>query len=84
MTNTNLSDQTMETISNQPANLMAATQALAENLVASEPFALYQQAHARFDADPQARDLIQHLSTCHKRKLSCAASRRTAASNRPT
>jgi cell fate (sporulation/competence/biofilm development) regulator YlbF (YheA/YmcA/DUF963 family) len=53
MTNTNL---------NQFPDLLAATQALAENLLASEPFALYQQAHARFDADLQARDLIQHLS----------------------
>ena len=62
MTNTNLSHQTMGTISNQLPDLLAATQALAENLLASEPFALYQQAHARFDADPEARDLIQHLS----------------------
>ena len=73
MTNTNLSHQTMGTISNQlpdllaatqalAENLLAATQALAENLLASEPFALYQQAHARFDADPEARDLIEHLS----------------------
>jgi cell fate (sporulation/competence/biofilm development) regulator YlbF (YheA/YmcA/DUF963 family) len=53
MTNTNL---------NQLPDLMAATQALAENLLASEPFALYQQAHARFDADPEARGLIERLS----------------------
>ena len=53
MTNTNL---------NQLPDLMAATQALAENLLASEPFTLYQQAYARLDADPQARDLIQRLS----------------------
>jgi len=53
MTKTNL---------NQLPDLLAATQALAENLLASEPFALYQQAHARFDADPEARDLIEHLS----------------------
>jgi cell fate (sporulation/competence/biofilm development) regulator YlbF (YheA/YmcA/DUF963 family) len=46
----------------QLPDLMAATQALAENLLASEPFALYQQAYARFDADPQARALIQRLS----------------------
>jgi cell fate (sporulation/competence/biofilm development) regulator YlbF (YheA/YmcA/DUF963 family) len=43
-------------------DLLAATQALAENLLASEPFAMYQQASARFNADPQARDLIQRLS----------------------
>jgi cell fate (sporulation/competence/biofilm development) regulator YlbF (YheA/YmcA/DUF963 family) len=53
MTNTNL---------DQLPDLMAATQTLAENLLASEPFALYQQAYARFDADPEARGLIQHLS----------------------
>ena len=53
MTNTSL---------NQLPDLMAATRALAENLLASEPFALYQQAYARFDADPQARGLIERLS----------------------
>jgi cell fate (sporulation/competence/biofilm development) regulator YlbF (YheA/YmcA/DUF963 family) len=53
MTNTNL---------NQLPDLMATTQALAENLLASEPFAMYQQASARFNADPPARELIQRLS----------------------
>ena len=53
MTNTNL---------DQLPDLMAATQALAENLLASEPFTLYQQAYARFDADPEARGLIERLS----------------------
>jgi cell fate (sporulation/competence/biofilm development) regulator YlbF (YheA/YmcA/DUF963 family) len=53
MTNTQL---------DQLPNLMAATQSLAENLLASEPFAIYQQAYTRFNADPQARDLIQHLA----------------------
>ena len=53
VTNTNL---------NQLPDLMAATQALAENLLASEPFALYHQAYTRFNADPQARDLVQRLS----------------------
>ena len=53
MTNTNL---------NQLPDLMSATQALAENLLASEPFAFYHQAHTRFDADPQARGLIERLS----------------------
>ncbi len=47
---------------NQLPDLMAATQVLAENLLASEPFANYQQASARFNADPQARGLIEHLS----------------------
>ncbi len=53
MTNPNL---------NQLPDLMAATQVLAENLLASEPFAIYQQARARFNADPQARGLIERLS----------------------
>ncbi len=53
MTNTNL---------DQLPDLMAATQALAENLLASEPIAIYHQASARFNADPQARDLIQRLT----------------------
>lgn len=53
MTNSNL---------NQLPDLMAATQALAENLLASEPFVIYQQASARFNADPHARGLIERLS----------------------
>jgi cell fate (sporulation/competence/biofilm development) regulator YlbF (YheA/YmcA/DUF963 family) len=53
MTNANL---------NQLPDLMAATQALAENLLASEPITIDHQAYARFNADPRARDLIQHLS----------------------
>ena len=53
MTNTRL---------NQLPELMAVTQALAENLLASEPFVIYQQAYARFNADPQARGLIERLS----------------------
>ena len=53
MTNANL---------NQLPELMAATQALAENLLASEPFVIYQQASARFNADPHARGLIERLS----------------------
>jgi cell fate (sporulation/competence/biofilm development) regulator YlbF (YheA/YmcA/DUF963 family) len=53
MTNTNL---------NQLPDLMAATQALAENLLASEPFAVYQQASDRFNDDPHARGLIERLS----------------------
>ncbi len=53
MTDTNL---------NQLPDLMAATQALAETLLASEPFAIYQQASARFNADPHARGLLERLS----------------------
>src|SRR5512136_424083 len=47
---------------NQLPELLAATQTLAENLLASEPFAIYQQASARFNADPYARGLIERLS----------------------
>jgi cell fate (sporulation/competence/biofilm development) regulator YlbF (YheA/YmcA/DUF963 family) len=46
----------------QLPDLLAATRALAENLLASEPFAFYQQAQAQFDADSQARDLLHQLS----------------------
>ena len=53
MTNTNLA---------QLPDLMAATQALADDLLASEPFTTYHQASARFNADPQARGLIERLS----------------------
>ncbi len=62
MTNTNFSHQKMGTISNQLPDLVAATQVLAENLLASEPFANYQQASTRFNADPQARGLMEQLA----------------------
>ena len=52
----------MTTLLQQLPDLLAATQALAENLLASEPFALYLQAQAQFDADSQARDLLHQLS----------------------
>ncbi len=47
---------------NQLPDLMAATQVLAENLLASEPFARYDQARAQYNGDPQARGLLEHLS----------------------
>ena len=46
----------------QLPHLMAATQALTDNLLAAEPIVTYHQAFARFNADPQARDLVQRLS----------------------
>ncbi len=49
-------------ILNQLPDLMTATQVLAEHLLASEPFANYQQASAQFNGDPQARGLMEHLS----------------------
>jgi cell fate (sporulation/competence/biofilm development) regulator YlbF (YheA/YmcA/DUF963 family) len=45
-----------------PANLLAATEDLANNLLASEPFTAYHAAHGRFNADPEARALLQQLS----------------------
>ncbi len=46
----------------QLPDLMAATQALIDNLLAAEPIVAYHQAYARFNADPQARELVQRLS----------------------
>jgi len=46
-----------------PAELLAAAQALADNLVASEPFVLYQKAEARLRADQMAVDLLDSLWT---------------------
>ena len=46
----------------QLPHLMAATQALTDNLFAAEPIVTYHQANARFKTDLQARDLVQHLS----------------------
>lgn len=45
-----------------PANLLAATEDLANNLLASEPFTAYHAAHGRFNADAGARALLQRLS----------------------
>ncbi len=45
-----------------PANLLAATEELANHLLASEPFTAYHAAHGRFNADPEARALLQRLS----------------------
>ncbi len=45
-----------------PANLLAVTEELANHLLASEPFTAYHAAHGRFNADPEARALLQRLS----------------------
>jgi cell fate (sporulation/competence/biofilm development) regulator YlbF (YheA/YmcA/DUF963 family) len=45
-----------------PSELLAATQALAENLLASEPFVNYDRAHVQLKADSQANQLLTHLS----------------------
>jgi cell fate (sporulation/competence/biofilm development) regulator YlbF (YheA/YmcA/DUF963 family) len=50
------------TMTTLPANLLAATETLAENLLASEPFTAYHAAQARLNADAGARALLQRLS----------------------
>ena len=46
-----------------PSELLAATQALAENVLASEPFVNYDRARVQFKADAQANQLMAHLSS---------------------
>ena len=43
-------------------SLIEAVEALAGNLLASAPFAAFDQAYARFEADPQASDLMRSLT----------------------
>ncbi len=45
-----------------PATLLAATEDLAMQLLASEPFTAYHAARGRFNADAGARALLQRLS----------------------
>jgi cell fate (sporulation/competence/biofilm development) regulator YlbF (YheA/YmcA/DUF963 family) len=45
-----------------PDTLYQATQNLAENLVASEPFVRYFQAHHAFEADSEAQFLLKDIS----------------------
>jgi cell fate (sporulation/competence/biofilm development) regulator YlbF (YheA/YmcA/DUF963 family) len=45
-----------------PANLLAATEDLANHLLASEPFTAYHAVHGRLNADAGARALLQRLS----------------------
>jgi len=42
--------------------LLTATEALADNLRASEPFAAYHRALARFNSNAEARALLERLS----------------------
>jgi cell fate (sporulation/competence/biofilm development) regulator YlbF (YheA/YmcA/DUF963 family) len=46
-----------------PEMLYQATQSLAENLAASEPFVQYTQAHAAFEADSNAQSLLKDISS---------------------
>lgn len=43
-------------------DLLEAIETLAENVLASEPFALFEQAYARFEADPKASRLMRDLT----------------------
>ncbi len=43
-------------------DLVEAIEALAENLLASEPFAAFDQAYARFSPDPKASGLMRDLT----------------------
>ncbi len=45
-----------------PTALLAATEGLAMQLLASEPFAAYHAARGRFNADAGARAVLQRLS----------------------
>ena len=46
--------------------LQEATEALAFTLLSAEPIVAYHQAKARFDSDPQARDLLDRLSAAQR------------------
>ncbi len=46
-----------------PDTLYQATQNLTENLVASEPFVRYFQAHQAFEADSEAQSLLKDISS---------------------
>lgn len=43
-------------------DLIEAIETLAENVLASEPFAVFEQAYARFEADPTASRLMRDLT----------------------
>lgn len=48
---------------NFPPDLAQATDSLIQNLLASEPFLVYQQSQAKLNSDLQANDLLERLST---------------------
>ena len=55
----------MQTVSSP--QLSEATQSLIDNLLASEAFSHYQQAHTRFNADNEAQALMDQLSKSQAR-----------------
>lgn len=46
--------------------LLEATEALALTLLSAEPIVVHHQAKARFDSDPQARNLIERFSAAQR------------------
>ena len=48
---------------NFPPELAQATDSLIQNLLASEPFLVYQQSQAKLNSDSQANGLLERLST---------------------
>jgi cell fate (sporulation/competence/biofilm development) regulator YlbF (YheA/YmcA/DUF963 family) len=46
-----------------PERLQVAVEVLSENLLAAEPFILYERAQIRLNADRQAKSLLEQLST---------------------
>jgi cell fate (sporulation/competence/biofilm development) regulator YlbF (YheA/YmcA/DUF963 family) len=52
-----------ELMARLPEELQAAAEALCENLLASEPFVLYNRAETRLIEDSQAKNLLERLST---------------------
>ena len=48
---------------NLPSNLLTATERLATVITSAEPIAAYLQAKVRLDNDPQARDLLECVSS---------------------
>ena len=52
----------MPKIDNFPSELYQATDGLIQNLLASEPFLVFQKAQVQFKSDSQAHGLIERLS----------------------
>jgi len=52
----------MNTSPTLPPDVLAAIEALAENLLHAEPLVRYHQAHARLEADRRARDLLERFA----------------------
>jgi cell fate (sporulation/competence/biofilm development) regulator YlbF (YheA/YmcA/DUF963 family) len=52
----------MNTSPTLPPDVLAAIEALAENLLHSEPLVLYHQARTQLEADRQTRDLLERFA----------------------